>query len=56
MRDDVFNIAKGMVKINQGITGEQCVRNDDGVLAVSDEDHSLEKLWWEAFEHTVCIR
>ena len=33
----MFKIAKRMVKTNQGIIGEQCKRNDDGVLTVSDE-------------------
>ena len=31
---DVLKIAKRMVKTNQGITGEHCIRNND-VLAVS---------------------
>ena len=38
---DVFMIAKRMVKTNmnnQDITGEQCIRNDDSVLAVNDEN------------------
>ena len=33
---DVFKIAKRMVKTNRDIIGEQCIRSDDGVLAVSD--------------------
>ena len=37
-----------MVKTNQDIIGAQRVRNDDGVLAVSDEN-SLEKLLWRPF-------
>ena len=36
-----FKIAKMMVKTNQDVIGEQCIRNDDGVLAFSDKD-SLE--------------
>ena len=35
---DMFKIAKRMDKTNQDIIGEQCIRNGDGVLAVSDED------------------
>ena len=35
---DVFKIAKRMFKTNQDIIGEKCIRNDNGVLAVSDED------------------
>ena len=27
-----------MVKINQYITGKHCIRNDNGILAVSDKD------------------
>ena len=37
----VLKIAKRMVKTNQDIIGEQCIRNDDGVLAVSDEDKKI---------------
>ena len=33
---DVFQIAKRMVKTNQDIIGDQCLRNDDGALTVSD--------------------
>ena len=35
---DVFKIAKRMVKTNHDIIGEQYIRNDDGVLAVSVEN------------------
>ena len=55
-RYDVFKIITRMFKTNQGIIDEQYIRNDDGVLAFSDEDkNSLEELSWEAFEHRVCI-
>ena len=30
----VLKIGKKMVKTNQNVIGEQCIRNDDGVLAV----------------------
>ena len=30
-----------MFKTNQGISGEQCVRTDDDLLAVSDEDKKI---------------
>ena len=33
---DVFKTAKKMVKTNQDITGEQCIRHDDDVFAVND--------------------
>ena len=42
----VLKIAKRMVKTNQDIIGEQCIRNDDGVLAVSDED---KKIAWKSY-------
>ena len=32
----VFKLAK-VIKTNQGIIGKNCIRNDDGVLAVSDK-------------------
>ena len=43
---DVFKIAKRMVKINHDIVGEQCIRNDDGVLAVSVENT---KTVWKSY-------
>ena len=43
---DVFVIVKKMVKTNQGIIGEQCIRNDDGVLAVTYED---KKMAWKSY-------
>ena len=45
-KSDVVNIAKRMVKINQGFIGEQYIRNDDGVRAVSDED---KKTAWKSY-------
>ena len=45
MRQKGKNLEKlcGMVivKSNQDIIGEQCIRNDDGVLAASDEDNEI---------------
>ena len=38
---EFVKIAKRMVKINQDILGEQCIRSDDVVLAVSDEDKKV---------------
>lgn len=37
----LFMIAKRTVKTNQDFIGEQCIRNDDGVLAVSGEDRKI---------------
>ena len=42
-----FKIPERMVKTSQHIIGEQCIRNDDGVLAVSDED---KKIVWKSYE------
>ena len=43
---DVFKIAKKMVKTNQDIIAEQCIRNDDGVPAASNED---KKIAWNSY-------
>ena len=37
-KPDKFEITKRMIKNNQDITGVQCIRNDDDVLAVSYDD------------------
>ena len=42
----MFRIAKRMVKTNQVIIGEQYIRNDDGALAVSDEN---KKIAWKIY-------
>ena len=42
----VLSIAKRMVKLNQDIIGQQCIRNDHDVLAVSDED---KKRAWKSY-------
>ena len=44
---DFFRIAKRMIKNNQDIIAEQCIRTDDDVLQVSKED---EKIVWESQE------
>ena len=41
---DVFKIAQRMVKVNQDIVDEQCIKNDHGVRAVSDEDNKAWKI------------
>ena len=33
-----------MVKVNQDIVDEQCIKNDHGVRAVSDEDNKAWKI------------
>ena len=43
---NVLKIAKKMAKTNQGIIGENCMRNDNGMLAVSDEDR---KIAWKSY-------
>ena len=46
----MFKIEKSMVKTNQYSIGEQCIINDDGVLAVSDEDN---KITWKSYHAKV---
>ena len=41
-----MKIAKKMAKTNQGIIGENCMRNDNGMFAVSDEDR---KIAWKSY-------
>ena len=41
-----FKIAKRMIKTNQVIISEQCLRNGDVVVAVSDEDN---KIAWRSY-------
>ena len=36
-----FKTAKRVVITNQDTTGEQCIVNDNGLLAVSDEDQKI---------------
>ena len=43
---EVFRIAKTMVKDNRDIIGEQCIRNDDGDLAINEED---KKIAWKNY-------
>ena len=45
-KQEVFRIAKALVKDNRDIIGEQCIRNDDGGLAVSEED---KKVAWKSY-------
>ena len=40
-RCDTFKITKSIVKVNQDVTGEHCIRTDVGVFAVSDEDKKI---------------
>ena len=54
---DVFKIAKRMVNTNENMIAGHCIRNDDGVPAVSDED---KKIVWNSYHekllNTVCMR
>ena len=45
-KQEVFRIAKSLVKDNRDIIGEQCIRNDDGILAVSEE---AKKVAWKSY-------
>ena len=60
---DVFKTAKTKVKTNRDISDEHCIRNDDGTLAVSDEDLEIAgKYYNEIFQQSlhetgiVCLR
>ena len=47
-----------MVKTNRDIIGDQYIRNNDSMLAVSDRDKKIDwksMLLWEAFEYKVCV-
>ena len=37
----VMNTEKRIVKTNQDIFGELCIRNDDSLFAISDEDNKV---------------
>ena len=50
---DVFKTAKRMIKINQGIISEHCIRSDDVVLTVSDED---KKIAWKSYHEKLLNR
>ena len=53
----MFKIAKRMVNTNEKMIAVHCIRNDDGVPAVSDED---KKIVWNNYHekllNTVCMR
>ena len=40
-KPDVFTVTQRMVKTYQDIISKQCMRNDNGVLTVSDEDKKI---------------
>ena len=44
LKCEVLKIAKRRVNSNQDITGEKCLRNDDGVSAMSNEDKIEHKI------------
>ena len=48
--------AKRTVKTNQDTIGEQCIRNDDGVLAVTGENKKMDqKSCHEKLLNGVCM-
>ena len=53
LKCDVFKTAKRMIKINQGIISEHCIRSDDVVLTVSDED---KKIAWKSYHEKLLNR
>ena len=53
----VLKIAKSMAKTNQGIIGENCMRNDNSMLAVSNMYRKIAcKSHLEKILNRVCIR
>ena len=54
IRNVMFKTAKSVVKTNQNIMDEHCIRNDDGVPAVIDENMKLDwKNYHEKLSNTV---
>ena len=51
--DGVFRIAKQIDRANQDVVGEKCVRNDAGVLALTDEDKM--KAWVEHYSRLLNV-
>ena len=51
--DGVFCIARQMGHRNQDIIGENCVRNDAGELALTDEDKM--KVWVEHYARLLIV-
>ena len=49
---DVFKTAKRMVKTNEDI-GEQCIKKDNGILAVKNED---KKIAWKSYHKKLLNR
>lgn len=45
-KSDVFISVKRLVKTNQDVIDQQCIRNDGGVLAFSDKD---QKIVWKSY-------
>ena len=50
---DVFRIAKRMKQENSDVTGEKCVRNDEGEMALSDEAKKL--AWKQHYENLLNV-
>lgn len=52
----VMNTEKRIVKTNQDIFGELCIRNDDSLFAISDEDNKVaQKIYYERFSSTYTV-
>ena len=45
-KNEIFRIAKEIVKTNQDIVGEKCIRTDDGELAINEQD---KKNTWKCY-------
>ena len=52
-RNKIFKVAKQMMGENRDIVGEQCVKNDEGRVAVEQED--LTKAWTEHYNRLLNI-
>ena len=50
---DIFRIAKQMKRENQDILGDNCARNEEGNLAISDDDNKL--AWVEHYQRLLNI-
>ena len=50
---DIFKVSKQMQKTNQDVVGEQCVRDDTGTLACTEE--AQKKAWHSHYNHLLNV-
>ena len=53
MKLDIFKVAKQTIKTNQDVVGEQCVRDDMGKLAYTED--AKKKAWSSHYKHLLNI-